>query len=169
MIYIKYIVFFLLAHLLLMQVFRFSTYHRYFWRALPALVTYSGVVGWALYRLNLPSFFIWHVVISCLFFANAAKKQRDLGAAMLTLETEPESHALVALSLKRQFFSTGSALSRICSRFRVLSCSSTTKRGLRRSDSASNRSPNSPLERTSARPLISLNLTFFDRAEAAQL
>ena len=83
--FLKFIVLLLLAHPLLMQVFRLSTYHAYFWKALPLLLTFSGLVGWLFYLLKLHEFFIWYVVLESVWLVLISRKQSKAMEGMLLL------------------------------------------------------------------------------------
>lgn len=78
-----------------MQIYRFSTYHRYFKSVLPILTGYGVVVGALLFLLNLHEFFFWHVGLTVLcLFLNYQKQSETL--------TEPDkTRVLVELSLQK--------------------------------------------------------------------
>lgn len=60
---IWFALFLLVSHFFAMQIFRLTTYHRYFTRSLPLLAAYAALVGWLLYRFHLHAFFLWQVAI----------------------------------------------------------------------------------------------------------
>lgn len=76
------ILFLIISHFALMQIFRISTYHSYFWKSLPLLIAYSALVGWLLFTFNLHKFFIWQVVLSSIwlfsFFRKTVKNAKEL-------------------------------------------------------------------------------------------
>ena len=49
MLFVGFVGFFLGSHFILMQIFKLTTYHAYFFKALPLLIAYSALVGWLLY------------------------------------------------------------------------------------------------------------------------
>lgn len=73
------------THLALMQVFRLTTYHAYFWRALPLLLLYAGFVGWLLYALKLHAFFLWFVALESVWLFTLARKQAKAAEAMFAI------------------------------------------------------------------------------------
>lgn len=68
---------------MLMQVFRLSTYHAYFWKSLPLLVALSALIGWLLFYLRLHEFFIWYIVLESVWLYMLARKQNTAMEAML--------------------------------------------------------------------------------------
>lgn len=90
-----FIIFFAITWLGLMQIYRFSTYHRYFKSALPILAGYGVLVGALLFFFNLHEFFFWHVGLSTLFlFLNYRKQPK-------TLTDADKTRILVELSLEK--------------------------------------------------------------------
>ena len=75
MIVVWYLIFFAISYFLLKQIFRFSTYHAYFFKSLPFLAGYSILVGYLLFRFNLHQFFLWHIVVNALLLALLWRKQ----------------------------------------------------------------------------------------------
>lgn len=85
-----------------MQVFRLTTYHRYFWRSLPLLVGYAAVVGWALYALDMHAFFLWQLALASVWLFVVGKKQSKAAAAMLQLAgDDAEAVRFMATSASR--------------------------------------------------------------------
>ena len=73
-----------ISHVGVMQVFRLSTYYRYFWKALPLLVLYSAGVGWAFYALEMQQFFIWQVILSSIWLSVIWKRQIKFREALIS-------------------------------------------------------------------------------------
>jgi uncharacterized membrane protein len=71
-----YFLFLMLTWYFLIQIFRFSTYHKYFKTASIPLIGYGVLVGFLLFKFNLNSFFLWHVVLSTLLLYSNYSKQR---------------------------------------------------------------------------------------------
>lgn len=80
---IKFIAFLVVSHWGAMLVFKLTTYHRYFWPALPLLIGYSALVGWALFTLDLHSFFLWQLGLATAWLFVVGKKQTKTAAAVL--------------------------------------------------------------------------------------
>ncbi|MGI0135064.1 MAG: hypothetical protein ACREBW_08930 [Candidatus Micrarchaeaceae archaeon] len=71
-------VFLVVSHVIVMQVFILTTYHRYFLPALPLLVGYSLLIGWLLFRFHFDAFFLWWVALESLWlFAKSRANARD--------------------------------------------------------------------------------------------
>ncbi len=81
---IKYIIFFIITYFLLMQIFVYSTYHKYFWKVVPALVIYSGIIGYLLFYFGFHGGFLWQIFLSLFFFISHARKQGQQASYMLT-------------------------------------------------------------------------------------
>jgi hypothetical protein len=98
----KFIVFLLVSHLLLMQIFRFSTYHRFFWLALPFLVGYGALVAWLLFKFNMHAFFLWQLVLASVWLGYGVNKQLGSSDAMMEMVgNDPEALKLLASSSKK--------------------------------------------------------------------
>ena len=82
---LAFLAFLVMSHFLLMQVFRLTTHHAYFWKALPLLVGYSALVGWLLYAWQLHQFFLWQVALASVWLFVIARKQTKIAAATLQL------------------------------------------------------------------------------------
>lgn len=77
--------FLVVSHFLLMQIFRLTTYHAYFWKAVPLLVGYSALVGWLFYAWKLHQFFLWQLVLASVWLFVVARKQNKSTEAMLQM------------------------------------------------------------------------------------
>jgi|TARA_B110001469_G_C9454736_1_gene229490 hypothetical protein len=77
--------FLMISHWGLMQVFRLTTYHVYFWKALPLLLCYSAGIAWLLFFLNMHSFFLWQFVLASVWLFALGRKQRKTAEAMLAV------------------------------------------------------------------------------------
>lgn len=67
-----------------MQIFLYSTYHKYFWKVLPALAIYSGIIGYLLFYFDFHGGFSWQIFLSLFFFISNARKQGKEASDMLT-------------------------------------------------------------------------------------
>lgn len=77
---IYFIIFFIASWLVLMKIFSFSTYHKYFYKTLPVLLIYSVLLGYLLDLFELHEFFLWFLAINILLFVKNYKryKKQDL-------------------------------------------------------------------------------------------
>lgn len=77
---IYFIIFFIVSWLVLMKIFSFSTYHKYFYKILPILLIYPALLGYLLDLFELHSFFLWFLIINILLFVKNYKryKKQDL-------------------------------------------------------------------------------------------
>lgn len=77
---IYFAIFFIVSWLVLMKIFSFSTYHKYFYKALLVLLIYSALLGYLLDLFELHDFFLWFLVINIILFVKNYKryKKKDL-------------------------------------------------------------------------------------------
>lgn len=80
-----FLVFLVTSHFGVLQIFRLTTYHAYFWKALPILVAYSALAGWLLYVLELHPFFLWQVALASVWLFVIGRKQGSVASAMLQM------------------------------------------------------------------------------------
>src|SRR5690606_14723629 len=80
-----FICFLFMSHFIALQIFRFSTYHRYFLPTLPLLVGYSALVGWLLYKFQLHAFFLWQLAIVAIWLFVLARRNSRQAQTMLLL------------------------------------------------------------------------------------
>lgn len=83
-----FVVFLAVSHFGVMQVFRLTTYHRYFWPSLPLLIGYAAFVAWALFALEMHQFFLWQLVFASIWLFAVGRKQSKAGEALLQLAGE---------------------------------------------------------------------------------
>ena len=83
-----YAIFAFVSWFLLMQIFRLSTYHKYFKYAVFYIVGYAVFDGYLLFYFDLHAFFLWHLPIFLALFYNNYKKQKKSGAAFLDMINE---------------------------------------------------------------------------------
>lgn len=83
-----YFLFFAISWFLLMLIFRYSTYHKYFKVTLIPLIAYGVLVGYLLFKFNLNSFFLWHLGLSIVLFFYNYSKQKKAVALTDTFEDE---------------------------------------------------------------------------------
>ncbi len=71
-----FFVFMFATWFLLMQIFRFSTYHKYFFKIAPLLIGYAVLVAFLLRQFNFQNFFWWYLGFSSLYLFINHQKQR---------------------------------------------------------------------------------------------
>ena len=105
---IGFFIFLVVSHVGVMQVFRFTTFHATFWKALPFLVGYAVLVGWCLYLFELHEFFLWQVVLGSVWLFLVGRKQAKLGEALMqSLPDDAHAVRVAARSVEntRQYYS----------------------------------------------------------------
>jgi hypothetical protein len=76
-----FFIFLFASWFLLMQIFRFSTYHKYFFKIAPLLIGYAVLVAFLLQYFNFQNLFWWYLVLSCFFlFINHRKQLKSKDA-----------------------------------------------------------------------------------------
>lgn len=112
-----FLLFLVASHIGVMQIFRLTTYHRYFWPALPLLLGYAAFVGWALFSLNMHTFFLWQLVCASAWLFIVGRGQRKAAAAMLELAgNDADAVRFVALSAAKTltYYNASSAVYVAC-------------------------------------------------------
>lgn len=71
---------------LLMQIFRFSTYHKYFAKTVIILGLYAGLIGFLFNKLGFEKYFWWYLGLSSLFLIYNHIKQRQVKSLLNTVE-----------------------------------------------------------------------------------
>lgn len=82
---IGFIIFLVVSNFGALQIFRLTTYHKYFWASLPLLVGYAALVAWALFALEMHPFFMWQLVLAGAWLFVVGRKQGKMAEAMLQL------------------------------------------------------------------------------------
>jgi hypothetical protein len=114
---VGFVGFILGSHIILMQIFKITTYHIYFLKALPLLVGYSVLVGWLLYSLELHAFFLWQVVFASGWLFLLSRKQAKQNEVMLDLaggDAEDVRFMASSVSKTRQYYTYSSFIYVIC-------------------------------------------------------
>ena len=106
-----FIIFLFVSHFFALQIFRLTTYHKYFLPALPLLVAYSALVGWLLYKLELQAFFLWQVaIVSVWLFVISRRNSRQAQAMLQVAGSDGDQVRFLAESVSRtkQFYAYSS-------------------------------------------------------------
>lgn len=97
-----FLVFLFVSHFGLMQIFRLTTYHAFFLRALPLLIVYSALVAWALHSLEMSAFFVWQIILASFWLFLISRKQTKNAEGILAASSDrPEDIRLLALSISK--------------------------------------------------------------------
>lgn len=95
----KFACFLFASHFGAMQIFNLTTYHAYFWKALPLLVLYSCLAAWAFFELIAHNYFLWQIVLASMWLFYIGRQQAKQSEAMLYLAgDDAESVRVVASS-----------------------------------------------------------------------
>lgn len=87
---------------LLMQIFRFSTYHKYFSKIAPFLIGYAILVVFLLHQFNFENFFWWYLFLSAVFlFINHNKQYQAKNLLDLLSDNEKEKREGIETSFNR--------------------------------------------------------------------
>lgn len=90
---VLFALFVLVSTFILMQIYRFSTYHRYFPKILPILLGYGILIGYLLFAFNFSQYFLWHVILTgCFLTINYRKQQRLKALILLGTDEEQKKH-----------------------------------------------------------------------------
>ena len=99
---VYYLLFLYLSHTIVMQIFRLSTYHKYFFKALPVLLAYGAIVGWLLNYLKMDEFFLYQLVFaSAWLFSKARKSSKQSDALLENADQHDENYKLLVQSLSK--------------------------------------------------------------------
>jgi hypothetical protein len=91
---VLFAVFILVSIFILMQIYRFSTYHKYFPKMLPVLIGYGALVGYLLFVFNFSNYFIWFVILTVGFLITNFRKQQQAKAFSSLAENEEQKKLL---------------------------------------------------------------------------
>lgn len=107
-----FIGYFILAHFLLMQVFGFSTYHRYFIFALPVVIGFAIGAAWIMFAYLHHGFFISYLVLESIWLLKIGRKSAAQGRAMVEMQgpnEEQRNLMIKSSSLTRRYYVLSSA------------------------------------------------------------
>jgi len=79
---------------ILMQIYRFSTYHKYFSKMLPVLLGYGVLVGYLISVFNFSNYFVWFIVLTVGFLIVNFRKQQQAKAFTSLAEDEEQKKIL---------------------------------------------------------------------------
>lgn len=91
---ILFTIFMLTNVFILMQIYRFSTYHKYFPKILPVLIGYGVLVGYLLYVFNFSNYFVWFVILTIGFLIVNFRKQQQAKIYLSHAENEEQKKFL---------------------------------------------------------------------------
>lgn len=97
-----FFVFMFATWFLLMQIFRFSTYHGHFFKAVIFLIAYAVLIGFLLSKLGFQDYFWWYLILSFLFLGVNHRKQWQ-SKKMLSVLSEKNKEPDVVSMFKYKF------------------------------------------------------------------
>ncbi len=97
-----YLVFLLVTHLVVIQIFSFSTHENYFWKAFPILLIYSAATAWTLLFLSLHQFFTWHLGLASILLVIFGIRQAKASKAKIrSIGDDPDAVRSAAKSASK--------------------------------------------------------------------
>lgn len=96
---VLFALFILASIFILMQIYRFSTYHKYFPKMLPVLIGYGALVGYLIFIFNFSNYFVWFVILTVGFLITNFRKQQQ-AKALSSLTEDEEQKKLLDKSFK---------------------------------------------------------------------
>ena len=106
---IYYLLYLAVTWLLLMFIYRFSTYHGYFAFAIPIFIIYSILIAYFLFLFALHQFFLWHIFITLiLLLINYRKNKKSMSVFRedQTQKIDPEIELPFEKTLKHHILSS---------------------------------------------------------------
>lgn len=85
-----YLIFLLVSYVVLLQIFVLTTYHAYFWKAMPLLIGFSALSGYLLYAFDLHGFFVYHIVLMSMILFRLSRKQDQQVKTFMSLAESAE-------------------------------------------------------------------------------
>jgi len=106
---VLFALFVLASIFILMQIYRFSTYHKYFSKMAPVLLGYGALIGYLLFVFNFSNYFIWFIILTAGFLNANFRKQQQTNAFISFTEAEEQKKLLAksaANTIKFHLFSS---------------------------------------------------------------
>ena len=106
---VLFALFVLASIFILMQIYRFSTYHKYFPKMVPVLLGYGALIGYLLFVFKFSNYFIWFIILTVSFLIVNFRKQQQTKAFVSFTEDEEQKKVLaksVADTIKFHLFSS---------------------------------------------------------------
>lgn len=102
---IKCAAFFLVSFFFLMQIFRYSTYHKLFKLTFPVLFTYSIFTGFLFFYFDLSHLFLFHIILISIFLYAVYEKQKKAAGKIVQFwgVMSPDSKTETELSVERTY------------------------------------------------------------------
>ena len=79
-----FVCFLWVSHFVVLQIFRISTYHKYFRLSIPLLVAYGYVCSWLLIKFGLSSYFLPQLIGASIWLTVIGRKNAALGDAVIS-------------------------------------------------------------------------------------
>lgn len=96
---VLFALFTLASFFILMQIYRFSTYHKHFPKMLPVLMGHGALTGYLLFVFNFSNYFIWFVILTVGFLITNFHKQQQ-SKSFSSLAEDEEQKQLLDKSIK---------------------------------------------------------------------
>lgn len=96
-----FIVFMYISWLLLMQIFRFSTYHAYFWWSSLFLIGYALLVSFLIRKFNFQDYFLWYLLLSVVYLLINHKKQHETKSLFTPFQENKQEKEVLEKSVSR--------------------------------------------------------------------
>ena len=106
---VLFALFVLASFSILMQIYRFSTYHKYFPKMVPVLLGYGMLIGYLLFVFKFSNYFIWFIILTAGFLIVNFRKQQQAKAFVSFTEDEEQKKLLaksVANTIKLHLFNS---------------------------------------------------------------
>jgi hypothetical protein len=92
---LKFSAFFALSYFILLQIFSLSTYHKYFFKALPLLVLYAAAVAYLLNHFRFHGGLFWQLIGFWALLAAHWKSEQSQGNQLVENSDEPQKQLLI--------------------------------------------------------------------------
>ncbi len=86
------------GHFVLMQIFRLTTYHRYFIWSSPLLAGWGAIVGFLMVKMRFDGLIWYWLLAQWIWLSWLGARNRRLGEAMVDLEDDPEMKRILSWS-----------------------------------------------------------------------
>lgn len=96
---VLFALFMLVNIFILMQIYRLSTYHRYFSKMLLVLIIYGVLVGYLIFIFNFSNYFVWFIILTVGFLMINYRKQQQ-AKVFPSLEEDEEQKKILDKSVK---------------------------------------------------------------------
>ncbi len=111
---VYFLLFAFVSWIILMQIFKFTTYHKHFKMWVIVLIGFAIMDGYLLFRFRLHEFFIYHVLLFLVFLFSSYRKQSHTGRtnklAMVELTGMSEEAYLLSIERTMKYYIISSVI-----------------------------------------------------------